>query len=311
MSDIKHEKKIVFVGMPDMALVCLNRLFRDKFNIVAVIPPHKSNPSSQTIKIYAEAMGLNVYEFENSPNENEFVEKIKNLEADIGVVCSYDILLSKDFLNTTREGYINCHPSILPEYRGANPYHHIIRNMEEKSGITLHMMNESFDTGDIIYQREFLLDEKETMGTLFNNCNYMFADALADILKAYEEKGELQGTPQKQGEFKRAPKVANEIILDLNLPVKELDCMIRASNPFYTCNTFFRAIPWRIILADYAEENHDKPIGQIASHKGTFAITVNGGYLYPRVTQLATWGFFDTEAFIKRFNPQIGEKVGL
>ena len=69
-------------------------------------------------KSYVENYGLKLIEFEKSPNEQACIDQLKDLQADVGVVCSYNNLLSKEFLETTKMGYINCHPSLLPEYRG-------------------------------------------------------------------------------------------------------------------------------------------------------------------------------------------------
>ncbi len=121
--------KIVFVGMPDMALVCLDNLLEKKFNIVCVVPPKKTHETFNFFKGFVESRNLKLFEFIESPNEASYVEKLGELNADIGVVCSYNYLLKKEFLNTTKMGYINCHPSLLPDYRGAAPYFHIINKL--------------------------------------------------------------------------------------------------------------------------------------------------------------------------------------
>ena len=82
--------KIIFVGIPDMAMVCLQELLEKKFNIVGVIPPKKTHETYSYFKSYVLEKGLNLIDFNNSPNEKECIEKIKNLNADIGVVCSYN-----------------------------------------------------------------------------------------------------------------------------------------------------------------------------------------------------------------------------
>ena len=42
MEQQKYQKRILFFGMPDMAIVCLSKLVVDGFNIVGVVPPHRS-----------------------------------------------------------------------------------------------------------------------------------------------------------------------------------------------------------------------------------------------------------------------------
>ena len=120
--------KVVFVGMPDMALVCLSNLLENDFDIVAIVPPKKTHETYQYFRDFCAFRNLNLLDYENTCNDKEYIEKIKELNADIGVVCSFNYKLSPDFLATTKLGYINCHPSILPQYRGAAPYFHIIKN---------------------------------------------------------------------------------------------------------------------------------------------------------------------------------------
>ncbi len=81
-------------------------------------------------------------------------------------------------LESVKDGFINVHPSLLPKYRGPNPYSAVILNEENETGVTLHFMDESFDTGDIVAQKKVSLSEVETMGTLFNRTNLIALEML-------------------------------------------------------------------------------------------------------------------------------------
>lgn len=297
------------VGMPDMANVCLAKLVEAGFDVIGLVPPHKNNPSYYNMVQCANVLNVPVYPFENSPNEGEFVQKIAKFEADIGVICSYDIKLSRDFLKTTAEGYINCHPSILPKYRGANPYHHIIKNGETITGVSLHFADENFDTGDVIVQKEISLEPKETMGTLFNRSNFLIADCLIDVLKNYQISNEIPSKKQKNGEFPTAPKITNNIIIDFNNNVEQIERLIRASNPFYNVILFFRGIMFRIIAADFKIGHHNFVYGEFTKTLDELEIAVKGGFLIPKIIQVGTWGIFETPDFIEKFGPQIGERL--
>ena len=298
---------ILFIGMPDMATVCLNELIGLNFNIKAVTPPG-GNLSGFTIKEIAKNRNIPVLEFEKSPNEPAFIEKVKNLNCDIGVICSFNHKLSKDFLNAAKEGFINCHPSLLPDYRGANPYFHIINNGEKLSGITLHFADENFDTGNIIAQETFSLTEKETMGMLFSRTNFMIADLLAKTLLKYKETGEIQSVAQKEGEFKKAPNVPGEIYINWADNINITERLIRAANPFYNALTNFRGGFIRIIAGDFKEERHNKTPGTIVKvKKDLIQIAAEGGYYFPNVIQAGSWGIYSISEFIEKFSPNEGE----
>ena len=66
---------------------------------------------------------------------------------------------------------INSHPALLPNYGGAGMYGRfvheaVVRNQEEKSGVTIHEVNENYDEGKIILQKSFLLQKDETPQSL-------------------------------------------------------------------------------------------------------------------------------------------------
>lgn len=292
-----------------MATVCLSALYKN-FEIAAVIPPAKSNPTSAPFVNYAKALELEVFEYEDTPDTPDIIEKLKAKEATIGVICSFDKLLNKDFLNTTKLGYINCHPSLLPNYRGANPYFHIINNGEKTSGVTLHLADENFDTGEIIMQRGMALEEKETIGTLFNRCNFMIADMLSTVLGDLRAGKEIVTKPQLSGDFIKAPKMSTDININLNMQPVEIERLIRASNPFYNTFLMFRGTMLRIFSADYKNELHGIECGVITKiGENYMEVAVSGGYIYPKTVQSGSWGIFDISDFISIFKPNVGEKL--
>ena len=95
------------------------------------------------------------------------LNKVRELQPDVAIVCSFNFLLPKELYEIPKFGTINCHPSLLPDYRGANPYFHVINNNEKQTGITFHYVDETFDTGDIITQIPVDIYENDTMGSLF------------------------------------------------------------------------------------------------------------------------------------------------
>ena len=303
--------KIIFVGIPDMALVCLANLLEKGFNIIGVVPPKRTHETYSYFKNFTQTKGLNLIEFEKSPNEKKCIDKIKKLNADIGVVCSYNNLLSKEFLSTTKLGYINSHPSLLPYYRGAMPYFHIINNNEKVSGITLHFMDENFDTGDIIYQEKFDVMPFETMGTIFNRTTYMISDALIEVLKRLETTGQINRIPQnKEENYILAPKTEGNFRINWKNDVSKIDCLIRACNPFFNVYAYFRGVNTKIIKAKPIYIKHDYELGSIVeADENKLLIAAKNGYISIEVLQIGTWGVFNPYDFYNTFSPKIGEFI--
>ena len=182
---INYKKRVLFVGMPDMAIICLTKLIEAGINIVGVVPPHPQEQTFELMCSFASSLKLPIITYENRLDEIDFLHKVRQLNADIAVVCSYGKKFPPEFLKTVKDGFVNCHPSLLPEYRGANPYSHVIINNETQTGVTLHFMDENFDTGNIIAQTKVKIEPNETMGTLFNKMNFFCADFLIEFLSKY------------------------------------------------------------------------------------------------------------------------------
>ncbi|MBR1616745.1 methionyl-tRNA formyltransferase [bacterium] len=306
MEKLNNKKlRIIFAGIPDMAYICLNNLLNKKFDIVGVIPPRKTQVTSLAFKKFAKYKGMNLIEFQETPNEPACIEKIKALNADIGVVCAYDIKFTKEFLNTTKMGYLNCHPSLLPDYRGAMPYFHIIKNGETKSGVTIHYMDENFDTGDIICQKEFEILPWETMGTLFNRTNHMLSDTLAEVLWKIQAGLRVDRIPQDRTKpYKKAPKVEGNFRINWNKNVSEISNLIRACNPFYGAVTYFRNTNVKILRASAIECLHESNCGQIADcNEERLFVAAKDGIISVEVLQVGTWGIFSPKEFYHTFTP--------
>ncbi|MDD2906333.1 MAG: formyltransferase family protein [Sulfurimonas sp.] len=80
---------------------------------------------------------------------------------------------------------LNSHPALLPNYGGAGMYGRyvheaVIQNKEQKSGVTFHAVNEMYDDGEIILQKELVLVENETVDTLEEKIKALEAIAIIE-----------------------------------------------------------------------------------------------------------------------------------
>ncbi|MCP4186078.1 MAG: hypothetical protein GY763_00590 [Gammaproteobacteria bacterium] len=76
------------------------------------------------------------------------------------LVACWPYLLSPAACQLANKAALNLHPSLLPKYRGANPVDEQIEYCENQLGITLHELDQTFDTGPIVKQAGFKLDKK-------------------------------------------------------------------------------------------------------------------------------------------------------
>lgn len=304
------KKRVLFVGIPDMAYICLDGLNTVGVNIVGVIGPKKNHPTYSNFKKFVQLRNLNFIEHDRL-DDTLFIQKIKDLKADIAVVCSFNNKIPKALLDSVKDGFINIHPSLLPDYRGPNPYSSVILNEENETGVTLHFMDENFDTGDIISQKKLFVSKLETMGTLFNRLNILAFDMLLETFKKYEIM-ELSGQKQPDGNFKIGNRISDDIMLiNYKKPASDIAKLIRALNPFILAQTTFRGNIVKVFSSDIIEQDSylNHALGEIVSiENDKFYIKTGKGLL--SITSMQFGSFFTgtSKEFIKILDPKIGEK---
>jgi methionyl-tRNA formyltransferase len=94
------------------------------------------------------------------------IAHIKAIAPDLTVVVGFSRILKPPVIEIPRNGTINLHPSLLPKYRGPNPFYWLLQNNESTSGVTVHYVDAGIDSGDIILQEEFAIAPDETELTL-------------------------------------------------------------------------------------------------------------------------------------------------
>ena len=304
------KKRILFVGIPDMAYIGLDGLLMSGVNIVGVLGPKKDHNMYDDFKKFSLSRGLNFIEYDEL-DEPQLITKIRNLEIDTAVVCSFNYKIPRILLETVKDGFINVHPSLLPKYRGANPYSRVIMNGEAETGVTIHFMDESFDTGDIIAQKPYHIHSKATMGTLFNELNVLGIELLLQVLQSYETEA-LPRLPQPKGDFVKAQGLRErDLFINYNRSAEEIERFIRALNPFLLASTTFRGNMMKIMKAEIASDAFcvPHPAGTVSKiEDDKFFIATSKGLIVPTVMQFGSFFIGDSKDFIRIVNPKIGEE---
>ncbi|MFO0323062.1 MAG: phosphoribosylglycinamide formyltransferase [Bacteroidota bacterium] len=102
---------------------------------------------------------------------DKIIEFLKAENIDLIVLAGFLLKIPEAFIKAFPNKIINIHPSLLPKYGGKGMYGHfvhqaVIANKEPKSGITIHFVNEEYDKGEILLQKECAISYNETEETL-------------------------------------------------------------------------------------------------------------------------------------------------
>ena len=157
-----NDKKIIFMGTPNIAVEHLKHLIEKNLNIVGVFtqPPRKKNRGMQIeeSEVHQIAIKNNLKIFLPSNIDETIINKTKSLKPDLIIVVAYGLILPEEFLNIPTYGCINIHVSLLPRWRGAAPIEHTLLEGDNKTGISIIKISPELDAGDIIMQESLLID---------------------------------------------------------------------------------------------------------------------------------------------------------
>lgn len=207
--------RLVYMGTPDIARVCLQKLHEAGFEIAGVYtkpdtPKNRGMKLAQSeVKEYAVSAGLPVYQ-PATFKDDAAVEELRALAPDLIVVVAYGKILPQRVLDIPEYGCVNMHASILPELRGAGPVQWSILNHCDETGVTAMYLTAGMDEGDIIEIRKTPIDPMETSSELMARLAGIAAELACDTVRAIEA-GTATRTPQDNARATYAPMLSKQM----------------------------------------------------------------------------------------------------
>ena len=203
----------------------------------------------------------------NSANSNEFKNYILRTNADLIMVGTWQERIKKEIFTTPKIGTVNIHPSLLPRYRGPNPYHHVILRGEKKTGITIHLMDENFDTGAILLQKEVEILPNDTSKELRERTLISTRELVNEFLRRIQTEViiPIQQNESRASYFGHINE--NLKILDFEQQTAEdISAIIRACHPWLPCyidheQNYYRVNPYNFKIINI--HNYPKNAGKL------------------------------------------------
>ncbi len=233
--------RVVFMGTPDFAVPCLQKLIDLGHNVTGVFTQpdkpqgRKMIMTPPPVKVLAEENGIKVFQ-PLKMRDGTALEMLKEADPELCIVVAYGKILPKEILEYPKYGCINIHASLLPKLRGAAPIQWSIINGFEKTGVTSMQMDEGLDTGDMLIMRDIDIGENMTAGELHDELSQLGASVLEETIEALLNN-ELSPVKQNHDEFTYAPMLSKELSpIDWNLSAKEVHNKIRGLSPWPSAN---------------------------------------------------------------------------
>jgi methionyl-tRNA formyltransferase len=245
--------KIVFAGTPEFAGQAMRAIDAAGHQIVLALTqpdrragrgmhlqasPVKEFAIEKNIPVLQPAsLKRNSADPEKQAQAERAYRQLLETDFDVMVVVAYGLILPQDILDIAernqRHGCFNIHASLLPRWRGAAPIQRAIECGDLKTGVSIMKMDAGLDTGDTVLIREIDITKEDTSASLHDRLAKMGADLIVETLSAIAGPRPLTRTPQAITNITYAEKILkDEAEIDWQLSATEIDCSIRAFNPF-------------------------------------------------------------------------------
>ena len=230
---------IVFFGTPAFAVPSLEALIGSRHTVAAVVSqPDRPRGRGQQLqptptKVVALANGIPVIQ-PAKIREEAFLQQIRELRADLGVVVAFGRILPDSLLAVPRLGMINVHASVLPRYRGAAPIQRAVLAGDAETGVTIMRVASELDAGPTFSVGTVPIPPDATSGDMEIVLASLGARLLLPVVDALEAGTAIE-TPQDHARATHAVKITKEEgAIDWAAPSATIHNKVRGLQPWPT-----------------------------------------------------------------------------
>ncbi len=307
--------KIIFMGSSQFSSIVLRELINADYDISTVVTqPDKKVGRLQEIKINPVkklAQIKNIPVWQPKKLDDNLAKKLKELAPDVAIVVAYGKILSEKILDIPKFKSLNIHASLLPKLRGPSPIQNAILQGHKITGVTIMLMNEGIDTGDILGYKKIKITTADKLPTLSKKLANAGALLLLKILPLWI-KGRIE--PQEQNENKATlcqliEKEDGKILW--NKTAEEIYNQFKALYPWPGIYSFWdnKKNLQRIIFKDISFEinNHrEHRLGEVFLKASKLSIQTERGIIVVNSIQLAGKKEQSAQEFINGYPKFIG-----
>jgi len=309
-----EKPRILFMGTPRFALPSLQVVIDREETVIGVVtqPDRPSGRGQQVVmppvKELAMRHNLPVYQ-PLKVRDQHFIQQVQALAPDLIVVVAFGQILPRALLDIPPRGCINVHASLLPAYRGAAPINWALINGETVTGVTIMLLDEGMDTGDILLQKTVSIRPDDTAATTHDRLAESGAVLLGEALDELRSNG-WKRIPQDHTQATYAPILKKEDgLIQWSKSAREIHNQVRGMNLWPGCFTFFRGKLLKIYHTGVLEKNEGAIPGKItAVGDSGFVVSTGSGTLLIQELQIEGKKKMPAGDFIKGQGIKVGEE---
>lgn len=236
--------RIVFFGATELGYECCRRLLDLGEEVVGIFSIPREfrisyatgvvkNVTYRGFEDLAERHGIPLLYVESTKDIVARADRIRELRPDFGVVIGWYYMVPKSIRDLFPKGVAGIHASLLPRYRGGAPLVWAMINGEATSGVSLFYFDDGVDTGDVVAQKEFSIEEDDTIRTVYDKA----MRASLEIVEEYIPRIRLGTAPRVAQDHSQATQFPQrkpeDGLIDWTRSPQEIRNFIRAQTRPY------------------------------------------------------------------------------
>lgn len=239
---IQYNPRVVLFGSGEVTAWALSHLLERSVSVSAVVMSSKTADCAEELQTVAEIAGIKTLAPKDL-NDPEFLHTLRfDLQPEIIFSIAYQNYIPQSVLDVPRWGALNWHPSLLPGYRGPDPYFWVLAEGELETGLTVHFMTNEFDAGDIVLQNHIPILSFETWGTLARRLDHLavhMLDEMVTMVQTDPVNLPRRRQPETGSSFHLRPRT-EDFNIDWHRDAQSIVNLVRASNPNFGARTRMR-----------------------------------------------------------------------
>ena len=307
--------RVLFYGSPDFAVPTLEALIDSPYRPVAVVtqPDARAGRGKSLrpppVKEFAAEHGIPALQ-PLRLREQAAIAQIASLRPDLQIVAAYGRIIPAEILELPQYGTLNVHASLLPRWRGAAPISAAIAHGDAETGVTIMLVDETEDTGDILCQRATPIGATEHAGGLSDRLAAMGAQLLIETIPAWLN-GSITPVAQDSSQATRARRIKKQQgRIDWSGSAEQIARHVRAYTPWPAATTMLGKTSIRITEAESTPGDSTSPAGTIESVGETISVATGSGTLNIKRLQRAGKRELSAEEFSRGTRDLVGQRFG-
>lgn len=307
--------RVLFYGSPDFAVPTLQALIDSPYRPIAVVtqPDARAGRGRSLrpppVKALAESNGIPALQ-PAQLRDRAAIAQIASLKPDLQIVAAYGQIIPSELLALPEYGTLNVHASLLPRWRGAAPISAAILHGDMETGVTIMLVDETEDTGDILRQQRTLIDPKEHSGMLSDRLAELGASFLLETIPDWLAGGIVPAS-QDSSLATRARRVKKrQGRIRWNQPAEQIARHVRAYTPWPAATTTLGDTPIRITEASGSDSPSGESPGCVIGLGETIDVATSDGVLHVRKLQRAGKRELSADEFARGARDLVGQRFG-